>query len=530
MNIQNKKLIIVFIVIYITSYQATAEESGLPIILETNVYSLINKDIISHVDTNRLDIRGTPQLNFFWSPDERKVIIHAFINAYTKGGKPNFGGVDAVYLLDISQINSPKLIKWGEDTNNITDDLRSAVSDIRWSPSGKYFSFLERSGGPFRIMKPDEKWTLWIINASTLDVVSKKEASPEAIGGTFQRGYSWSPAEDKIAYIGFDESKLKDIFIWDVSENGFYETRIKEHMKYFEKTSLTWSPDGRKLALAKKTFGDKNESLLIIDLSNKKIINLFSAPKIAVYRDAFWSPDSKNILISEIKPDDKFDVYLVDVENREHKILKTFNNSASSVKRWSNDSKKIVFFTSKPKNEGGIYQFYSMATDGSSPVLIFENEISLESVDISGNFTVLAFRDESYKMKKLIVIENEKKRSIEIHNVSDYVLNYKIDSLLYVSESDGQNSTLFTLSSIAGKKQISILPDVDILSFSPSGNFLIVETRSESTEKENSNRTNSSIQEADRSKSSTVQIPGLAFIFLGILVFVVHHIIKIRRF
>ncbi|KPQ42786.1 MAG: hypothetical protein MPEBLZ_02681, partial [Candidatus Methanoperedens nitroreducens] len=87
MNIQNKKLIIVFIVIYFTSYQAAAEESRLPIILETNVYSLINKDILSHVDMNRLDTHGTTDMRFYWSPDERKVLIEASISAYAKGGK-----------------------------------------------------------------------------------------------------------------------------------------------------------------------------------------------------------------------------------------------------------------------------------------------------------------------------------------------------------------------------------------------------------------------------------------------------------
>ena len=547
---QNKKLIIVFIVIYITSYQAAAEESNLPVILETNVYSLIHKYILSHVDTNRLDIYGTPHLRFFWSPDERKVLIDASISAYAKGKKPVSGGLKALYFTDISHINSPKLIKWGEDTNSIADDLRSGIFEIQWSPSGKYFSLLERNGGTY-IEKPDETRILWIINTSTLDVVSKKDVSPETIGGDFQLGYSWSPSEDKIAYIGFDESKSKDIFIWDVSENSFYGTGIKEYIKSFENTFLTWSPDGRKLALAEQTYEAENYSLLTIDPASRKITNLLSAAIIIAPRYAFWSPDSRNILVTEIKPDDKIDVYLVNMENGEHRKLTTLNNLASYVIKWSMDGKKFLFKTSK----GDINQFYSMDIDGSSPpVLIFENNRSLESADVSGSFTIMTFISDSYNLKNLIVLENEKKPLV-INNVSNYYFNYKSDSLLYVSQNDGQNSTLFRVSPGAGSKHLSILTDVKIFSFSPSGNFIIVDNGSESIEKinnsginfttqnidnskgsesfenENSNGTNFTTQKVDNSKGAAAsKAPGLAFIFAGTSVFVVYYIIKMKRY
>ncbi|KAB2945934.1 MAG: hypothetical protein OIN84_15640 [Candidatus Methanoperedens sp.] len=524
MNIQNKKLIIVFIVIYFTSYQAAAEESRLPIILETNVYSLINKDILSHVDMNRLDTHGTTDMRFYWSPDERKVLIEASISAYAKGGKAALGGVSALYLADISQINSPKLLRRGEDTNSIADESRSMIDTFHWSPSGKYFSFVERSGGTFR-RKFDETWILWIINTSTLDVVSKKDVSDATIGEDFHRGYSWSPVEDKIAYIGFNENKSKDIFVLDVSENSFYETGIKEYIKSFENTVLTWSPDGRKLALAEQTYNAGNYSLLIIDPASRKITNLLSAATIIAPRYAFWSPDSRNILVTEMKPDDKIDVYLVNMENGEHRILTTLNNLASYVIKWSMDGKKILFKTSK----GDINQFYSMDIDGSSsPVLIFENSISSESADVSGNFTILTFSSDLYNLNNLVVLENENKPLV-INNVSYYYFNYKLDSLLYVSQNNGQNA-LFRLSPGAGSKQLSILPDVKIFSFSPSGNFIIVDNGSESFEKENSNGTNFTTQKVDNSKGTASKAPGLAFIFAGTSVFVVYYIIKMKRY
>ena len=525
MNIQNTKLIIIlFIVIYITSYQAAADESGLPVILETNVFSLIHKDVLSHVDMNRLDTRGTTDMRFYWSPDERKVLIDASINAYPKG-KPDFGVVNALYLADISKINSPKLLRWGEDTEITADGSRSMIGNFQWSPSGKYFSFVERSDITFK-QKFEEAWTLWIINASTLNVVSKKEVSSVTIGGNFLRGYSWSPSEDKIAYIGFDESKSKDIFIWDVSENSFYGTGIKEYIKSFENTVLTWSPDGRKLALAEQTYEAENYSLLTIDPASRKITNLLSAAIIIAPRYAFWSPDSRNILVTEIKPDDKIDVYLVNMENGEHRKLTTLNNLASYVIKWSMDGKKFLFKTSK----GDINQFYSMDIDGSSPpVLIFENNRSLESADVSGSFTIMTFISDSYNLKNLIVLENEKKPLV-INNVSNYYFNYKSDSLLYVSQNDGQNSTLFRVSPGAGSKHLSILTDVKIFGFSPSGNFIIVDNGSESFEKVNNSWINFTTQNIDNSKGSAPEAPGLAFIFVGTSVFVVYYIIKMKRF
>ncbi|MFZ3385514.1 MAG: hypothetical protein WA144_16485 [Candidatus Methanoperedens sp.] len=488
-------------------------------------------------------------MRFYWSPDERKVLIDASINAYAKGEKADFGAVNALYLADISQINSPKLLRWGEDTKITADDSRSMIGNFQWSPSGKYFSFVERSGLPFR-QGYDEVWTLWIINASTLNVVSKKDVSDATIGEDFHRGYSWSHVEDKIAYIGFDQSKSKDIFVWDVSVNSFYETGIKEYIKSFEDTVLTWSPDGRKLALAGQTYNAGNYSLLIIDPASRKITNLLSAAIIIPPRYAFWSPDSRNILVTEMKPDDKIDVYLVNMENGEHRILTTLNNLASYVIKWSMDGKKFLFTTSK----GDINQFYSMDIDGSSPpVLIFENNISLESADVSGNFTILTFRSDSYNLNNLVVLENENKPLV-INNVRYYYLNYKSDSLLYVSQNDGQN-TLFRFSPGAGSKQLSILPDVKIFSFSPSGNFIIVDNGSESIEKinnsginfttqnidnskgsesfekENSNGTNFTTQKVDNSKGAAAsKAPGLAFIFVGASVFAVYYIIKMKRF
>lgn len=323
-----------------------ADETGEQTVsLMMDIYPAIQKDLLNLVDTDRLDTRGEPELRICWCKDETKVAIRASIHAYSKKGKPALGGVSGLYFMDILNKSDPERIKWCENTNSISDDLKSGISGVQWSPSGDYFSFIESRGNrPHEL--DDNAFVLWIIEADSLEVISKKRILKVLIGGRVQ-GYSWSPVDDKIAYIGLDGT-TKDVFIVDVRNNVSYETRINGYVSYFEKTDVTWSPDGKKIAFTKRSYGKGNESLFVLDINSKKITNLFSANDITVYNGhAFWSPDSKNLLVSEMTPDEKFNIYLVDVDSGKSGLLTTLNNSASIVRRWSSDSKKILFTVCK---------------------------------------------------------------------------------------------------------------------------------------------------------------------------------------
>lgn len=497
---QIRKLLLILIAAQSLVSPIVADEIGEQTVsLMMDVYPAIQKDLLSLVDMDRLDTHGEPKLNILWSQDETKIVIVASINAYSKKGKPDFGGVGGLYFMDILNKSNPERIKWCESTNSISDDLKCGIIGVQWSQSGNYFSFIESRGGRSRELDNNASF-LWIIEADSLNVISKKRISPVLIGKRM-RGYSWSAADDKIAYIGFDGT-IKDVFIVDVRNNISYETEINKYVLHFEKTDLTWSPDGKKIAFTKRTYGKGNESLFVLDINSKKITNLFSANDITVYNGyAFWSPDSKNLLVSEVEPDEKFNIYLLEVDSGKSRSLITLNNSASTIRGWSSDSKRILFTVCRTKKNVEIYTLYSMPIDRLTPTPLFESETN-PSVTPYENLTILTFRGESYEREKLVLLKDG--RSLLIDDVLNYVFNYD-DELLYIHKVNNENSTIFVVDPFVSEKSIILPMKIDVIGWSPSGRYLIAKNISESDTRETEN------------SDYGTEAPGFTLMQIGIL-------------
>gem|GEM_PF-4741256 len=426
-----------------------------------------------------------------------------YTRIFKKKSKPDFGAVSGLYFMDILNKSDPERIKWCEDTNSISDDLKSGISGVQWSPSGDYFSFIESRGNRPHELN-DNAFVLWIIEADSLEVVSKKRIFKVMIGGRVQ-GYSWSPVDDTIAYIGLDGT-IKDVFIIDMRNNITYETGINEYVSRFEKTDVTWSPNGKKIAFTKRTYGKGNESLFVLDINSKKITNLFSADDIAVYSGyAFWSPDSKNLLVAEVTLDDKFNIYLVDVDSGKSGLLTTLNNGSSTVRRWSSDSKKILFTVFGTKENVETYTLYSMPIDRLTPTLLFKSEKSPKSIVSYKNLTILTVRGD------LVLLKDGS--SLLIDDALNYVFNSD-DELLYIHKVNNGNSTIHVVDPFVNETLIPLPLQIDVISWSPDGQYLIAKTPPIPAERNDISEAGAA-HETENSDHG-VQVPGFTLMQIGI--------------
>ena len=259
-----------------------------------------------------------------------------------------------------------------------------------------------------------------------------------------------SPSGDKIAFIS-DRDDYFDIFIMSAIDGKIIKKVVKgNRTKNFEELHLltpkiTWSPDGRKIAIAVKS--GERDAIFIIDIKNGKkqkitfdldgifsvdwsrdgtklafVGNKLSKSDIYVYdlknktlinltNDVFsdatpvWAPDGKTIYFSSDRQDytskDKlppnfkmynfdpkqYDIYAIDIETRKIRRITDTDNWDETSPVVSPDGKKLLFIS----NRNGINNIYvkDLETGEERPIT---NSISgIYQISISYDGSKLAF-------------------------------------------------------------------------------------------------------------------------------------------
>ncbi|WP_305064042.1 TolB family protein [Methanococcoides sp.] len=308
------------------------------------------KDLISLVDTTRLDIGNHQFFDVIWSPDGNHMLIDTFVSAYPKG-EYQPGGIDALYAAneDGSQLTR---IAWTERTSR---EEGRAITAPMWSHSGDYFSYLYLEKGNWYQIKSAHLFVM----SNDLNFIQKIELDPNVESESDPSNFRWSPKENKIA--AFIPGKIT---IYDLDENNNVSFSIPGDN--VDLTNMEWSPDGKKLVILKN-----NHDVITLDIEKRQTIPIFSAENVGGVQ---WSPDSKKILFYELKTskqgnDLSYDMYVKDEAVEKPLKIRTFNSGFLSMKQWYPDNEKFLIRVSS----GGSYTLYSLSMTGDLKKLIEEN-------------------------------------------------------------------------------------------------------------------------------------------------------------
>jgi hypothetical protein len=139
----------------------------------------------------------------------------------------------------------------------------------------------------------------------------------------------WSPDGSKFVVRGYllnsNPSPTMELYL--VSKTGqITQLTHLTNIAYIEPDNISWSPDGRYIAMYLNHWefrngGEMHARLAVLDTATLKLtdycfpINYFNGGSNGGLSVAIWSPDSKQLLVTDLYNSDHQRVILVDIEN-----------------------------------------------------------------------------------------------------------------------------------------------------------------------------------------------------------------------
>ena len=332
------------------------------------------------------------------------------------------------------------MVSWdGKETVQLTNS-GEAESSPRWSPDGKYLSFVSSRNG-------EKLAQLWLMDRRGGE--AKKITS---LKGDLD-DYAWSPDAKKIVmnirdqdfsdtaktktrlpYVmdryhfkqdqaGWIENRHTHLYLFDISTKKT-DTLTKGN---FDETSPAWSPDGKQLAFASNRSADpdknENEDIWVMDA----VINA-SIKKLTVWpgadRNPKWSPDGKTIAYTSSSSNLNFTMYgqntisLVTPADGAIRSLATAVDRNVSDLQWTNDGQYLTCLVTDDRKQyiGKI----STAANSISTVAGGERSFSNIETNLSTG-ALVAVMSEPQLPAELYAVENNQVRRLT--NVQDSFIN-----------------------------------------------------------------------------------------------------------
>ncbi len=197
----------------------------------------------------------------------------------------------------------------------------------------------------------DLKVNYWpeIAKREDINTVMKKLTDHRKDGSNYNTSPAISPQGDKFAFIS-DKSGLFDIYIGStINLQDVRRVVAGQRGADFEELKiltpgLTWSPDGKKIAIATKA--GEQDAIMLIDAESG------ATEKLTFELDGIfsvdWSPDGKRLAFIG-NQDYKSDIYIYSFETQELFNL-TNDVFSDSDPVWSPDGKKIYFASDRQQN------------------------------------------------------------------------------------------------------------------------------------------------------------------------------------
>ncbi|MBI5825007.1 MAG: S9 family peptidase [Chloroflexi bacterium] len=205
-------------------------------------------------------------------------------------------------------------------------------------------------------ISPDEKrivfswnrtgtWELWESGVQEIATASQTASclTPELQGAKFSPKFS--PDGSQLAFaLDLDGSESYHIALHDFKTSA--TTDLTPHIAYAHQPNITWSPDGKMLAVLSDIHGQFALHLLPVDGSKGRILKNVFHPA----WDAAWSPDGQWIALEAESAASDRSIYVMPINRprkgeRVHTIQLKVNGQLLNAQQpaWSPDSKFLAF-------------------------------------------------------------------------------------------------------------------------------------------------------------------------------------------
>jgi dipeptidyl aminopeptidase/acylaminoacyl peptidase len=196
----------------------------------------------------------------------------------------------------------------------ILTHLKNGVTAFQWSPDGKRFVLVSRSGPSDNIKDPksdvrhythisykfndtgwfdDKRTHLWIADAAT--GVDKQLTSGDDWNDSDPQ---WSPDSTRIAFVSdrtgkeYDNSQNKDV--WVIPADGGALLKISDHD--FDDTQPRWSPDGKQIAFAGQTARRQFPKLYLAPATGGRAASTLAGEDLdLIPSDLHWGPSPREL-------------------------------------------------------------------------------------------------------------------------------------------------------------------------------------------------------------------------------------------
>lgn len=332
------------------------------------------------------------------------------------------------------------MVSWdGTQTVQLTN-TNQGESSPRWSPDGKYLSFVSARGG-------DKMAQLWL-----MDTRGGEAKKISAFSGDLG-DYAWSPDATKIAFTMVDEdfsdtatSKTRKPFVMDRYHfkkdiEGWIEqaythlyvmdlaTKKVDTLTqgHFNESDPAWSPDGKQLAFVSNRTAtpDKNENTDIFVMNAAKGAALTPLSTWAgADSHPVWSPDGKSIAFTSSSSKQAFTMYGQNTLSIVAATGGVVTSFASILDRpvgdvhWSTDGKQLIFLEEDDRKQ----LIASLLIEQKLVKPLSEGEKSFSYIETSANSSALvATMSAPYRPTEIYVLENNLLR--QLTHVQDSFIN-----------------------------------------------------------------------------------------------------------
>ncbi len=281
-----------------------------------------------------LVVRGQPVANLpQWLPDGRHIAY------FTLGA--DFSS--DLWLVDVVSGGAPQRITRHGDW---------LATDLPWSPDG--------AAAVFDVVEDRAPHDLYRLDLITGEVVDLTPASPAREGQPV-----WSPDGEWVAY--FSGGETGDVFdIWRIKPDGSRAERLTDNARDWDDVIPSWSPDGRQIAFYRyareagpgAAGGPQGVWVMDADGTHQRLVA--ELPQMAEFEAPAWSPDGRRLAFARRTEGGMSQVWVVPVGGGEPVQVSSLRGASHGIS-WSPDSHALTFSVAVDE----IDTQYVAAADGS---------------------------------------------------------------------------------------------------------------------------------------------------------------------